>query len=339
MNRAARVLSPLSRDKSQPHVLLSPHPPLNPLHSREFTPGLSTAPTALRITRAALRLPPRAPTLRVQTLARRVQEKRFCRRFHDSRICWLRSPPRSAPHSCPRCQQSCSASRRCTPRLRLFNRGRINKSTTAPRPPTPRAFPTPQPPCPQNASAFRVSTGAPLSLFSQSHAHPLALDLHAVPYAPLGEAQQSQVSAPFSRHDMRVQLGAIPQHTHLSRVSLANHASSAPPLSASAAVALSAFANSAVSPQSGLLLTSFPPLSLNSSHAAKFNSQLQYSERAPRIASIVVVPAEPQLGTTSALQAVAPVIATACRDAAVRSLSVRDCVNEAHSSSRSACRL
>ena len=71
---------------------------------------------------AAHRHLPRALTLRDQALARRLQEKQFCRRFHDLRISSLRSPPRNLPYSCPRCQQSCSASRRCTPRLRLVTR-------------------------------------------------------------------------------------------------------------------------------------------------------------------------------------------------------------------------
>ena len=100
------------------------------------------------------------------------------------------------------------------------HQSRINQSTTAPRSPTPHASPTPQPSSPQNASALHVSTGAPLSLYSQYHAHPLALENHVVAHAPLGEVQQSQLSAPSPRHDMRVQLGATHQHTPLSRVPL-----------------------------------------------------------------------------------------------------------------------
>ena len=77
-----------------------------------------------------------------------------------------------------------------------------------------------------------------------------------------------------------------------------------------ASQALFAFANSAVSTQSGLLLPSLPPLPLSPTHAAPLHSHLQYSQSAPRIVNTVVVPAESQLGTTSALHAVAPVVAT-----------------------------
>ena len=129
------------------------------------------------------------------------------------------------------------------------HQSRINQSTTAPRPPTPRGSPTPQPPSPQNASALRVSTGAPMSLFSQSLARPLALEDHAVAHAPLNEAQQSQMSATSPRHDMRVQLGATPHHSPPSRV---------PPANLALSHALSAFVNPAASPQLGLLPPSRP---------------------------------------------------------------------------------
>ena len=172
----------------------------------------------------------------------------------------------------------------------------IYKPAIASHPPTQRASLTPQPLHPQNTSVSRVVAGAPLLFSSQFLERPLALDSHAVAHAPLGEAQQSQLSAPSPLHNMCVQLGATPQHTLPSRVSFANLASSH---------ALSASVNPAASLQSGLLPLS-RPLSLQS----HLLFPVQYSQSAPRVASTVVAPAALQPGTTSSFYAVAPVVAT-----------------------------
>ena len=111
---------------------------------------------------------------------------------------------------------------------------------------------------------------------SQFLERPLALDSLAATHAPLDEVKQSQLSAPSPRHDMRVQLGATPQHSSHSRLLPTNLALSH---------ALSASVNLAASPQSGLLPLS-RPLSLQS----QLFFPVQYSQSAPRVASTVVAP-------------------------------------------------
>ena len=182
------------------------------------------------------------------------------------------------------------------PALSPSQPNRIYQPAIASHPQTPRASPIPQPLPPQNASVSLSVAGAFLVFSSQFLERPLALDSHAVAHAPLGEAQQSQLSAPSPRHDMRVQLGATPQHSPFSRVPPANLASSH---------ALSASVNLAASPQLGLLPLS-RPLSLES-HSL---FPVQYSQSASRVANTVVAPALSLPGTTPALHSVAPFVAT-----------------------------
>ena len=128
------------------------------------------------------------------------------------------------------------------------------------------------------------STARPLALDLRSTAHQLAPPACISSLVPLTAAQQSHQLAPLP-------LAPYP------------FASPAP----SALPALSS--NSGESPQSGLLLAplALPPLSV-ASLPSHLQYVLQYSQRAPRVASTVVVPDALQPGTTSALYATAPLL-------------------------------